>query len=143
MFHKIIVICYANICRSPIGEAILKVIYPEKIISSAGTKALEGQSANPLSVQVIQEQMGFDLSHHRARQLTNDMVCENDLILVMEQSMISKITEKYPIAEGRTFLINHFRDGGDVCDPYKQPLDKFKHTFFEIKEAINSWAPYL
>ncbi len=143
MFDKIVVICYANICRSPIGEAILKGLYPEKNISSAGTKALEGQGANPLSIQIIQEEMGFDLSHHKARQLTHDIACENDLILVMEQSMLSTIVQKYPIAQGRTFLINHFRGGGDVADPYKQPIDKFKHTFFELKDAIDSWKPYL
>ena len=36
MFDKILVVCVANICRSPTGERLLKILLPEKSIASAG-----------------------------------------------------------------------------------------------------------
>ncbi|MBL3081959.1 protein tyrosine phosphatase, partial [Klebsiella pneumoniae] len=37
MFESILVICTGNICRSPIGERLLRKLLPSKVIDSAGT----------------------------------------------------------------------------------------------------------
>ncbi|WP_253073284.1 hypothetical protein [Vibrio stylophorae] len=39
MFNKIIVVCVANICRSPIGARLLQQRLPHKLIASAGIAA--------------------------------------------------------------------------------------------------------
>jgi len=85
MFDSICVVCVGNICRSPIGERLLKKDFPEKKISSAGISAVVGDSAFCKSESVA-EQNGLSLDGHIARQLTRKICAEQDLILVMEKS---------------------------------------------------------
>ncbi|MFT2154144.1 protein tyrosine phosphatase, partial [Klebsiella pneumoniae] len=46
MFNTILVVCTGNICRSPIGEHLLRGLLTNKIIDSAGTSALVGHAAD-------------------------------------------------------------------------------------------------
>ena len=46
MFDSILVICTGNICRSPIGERLLRKLLPSKVVDSAGTNAMVGHSAD-------------------------------------------------------------------------------------------------
>ncbi|HII0070531.1 TPA: protein tyrosine phosphatase, partial [Klebsiella variicola] len=45
MFNSILVVCTGNICRSPIGERILKQLLPTMQVDSAGTAALIDHNA--------------------------------------------------------------------------------------------------
>lgn len=47
MFNTILVVCTGNICRSPIGEHLLRGLLSNKIVDSAGTNALVGHAADP------------------------------------------------------------------------------------------------
>ena len=40
VFNNILVVCTGNICRSPVGEALLKQALPGKTVHSAGVGAL-------------------------------------------------------------------------------------------------------
>ncbi len=87
MFH-VLMVCTGNICRSPMAEGLLKWMLPESladdvIVSSAGTHALDGNRAEPNAIFTM-ENMGIDLSNHRARLANNELIQSLDLILVME-----------------------------------------------------------
>jgi len=51
-------------------------------VSSAGISAIEGQMANEKAIKVLKSK-GIDISSHRAKQLTDDMINGSDLILTM------------------------------------------------------------
>ena len=87
--YRITVVCLGNICRSPIGEAVLRARIEEAGLSgrisvdSAGTGDWHlGQGANPRSVAVLSEH-GYPLDH-RARQITPDWFEDIDLVLAMD-----------------------------------------------------------
>ncbi|MED5681852.1 protein tyrosine phosphatase, partial [Enterobacter hormaechei] len=42
-FNAILVICTGNICRSPIGERLLRGVLPAPRVDSAGTCGLDGR----------------------------------------------------------------------------------------------------
>ena len=52
MFDSILVICTGNICRSPIGERLLRLGLPKKKIESAGVGALVNHSADSSAIKV-------------------------------------------------------------------------------------------
>lgn len=80
--------CVGNICRSPIGEAMLKDHFGEKKqIASAGVQAMVENSADATSLELMDLQ-GIDASSHKAQQLTKQMAVEYDVILVMEKRHI-------------------------------------------------------
>lgn len=80
--------------------------------SSAGTSALDGFSATDETVRVMEEEE-IDVSGHRRRRLTGQMVESADKIFVMEHAHRDRIVEAWPMAAGKVFLLGP----ADVPDP--------------------------
>ncbi len=85
---KILFVCTGNTCRSPMAEGILKHLLDKKgagdnfVVSSAGLMTAEGLPPSEFAVEVLKER-GIDISSHRSKQITQDMIKDNDLILGM------------------------------------------------------------
>lgn len=144
MFNKILVVCVGNICRSPTGEALLKLHLPNHSIDSAGIAALVDHPADTQAAEVAQ-QHGLDLSHHRARQLTNDMAAQYDLLLVMEQKHIDSVSQICPTARGKTMLFGQWLPQGrrEIADPYKQSNEMFQLIYQQLAQSADLWSEKL
>ncbi|NLS13544.1 low molecular weight phosphotyrosine protein phosphatase [Vibrio sp. SM6] len=146
MFNKILVVCVANICRSPIGERMLQDLLPNKQIASAGIAAeksrMVGKPADPLSVEVAAEH-GIDVSNHQSRQITASMCAEYDLILVMEKGHIDALGQIAPEARGKTMLFGQWIGQKDIPDPYRQSKEAFDFACKLIYESAQAWAKKL
>ncbi|ANO34986.1 protein tyrosine phosphatase [Vibrio breoganii] len=141
MFNKILVVCIGNICRSPIGEELLKQALPNKQVTSAGLGALVDKPADSNSI-AVSEQNGHDLSNHIARQINTKMIADNDLILVMEKGHIDAITKLAPAARGKTMLYGHWLKK-EIPDPYKQSIEAFEHVYELIDKSAKEWIKRL
>ncbi|KVW87355.1 low molecular weight protein-tyrosine-phosphatase [Burkholderia cepacia] len=139
MIRNILVVCTGNICRSPIGEALLRSRLPGVEVASAGTSALVGEPADGFAIAVSAES-GIDLSAHRAQQLTAALVRGADVVLTMEVRHKRAIVERYPFALGRVFQLDK-QSGMDVPDPYMKPFDAFRHAYSRIERGVNAWVP--
>ncbi|MGR5349242.1 arsenate reductase/protein-tyrosine-phosphatase family protein [Vibrio mediterranei] len=146
MFNKILVVCVGNICRSPIGERLLRQLLPEKEIASAGVSVaksrLEGKAANSTAIEVAAKH-GLDLQGHSSRQLTRTLCSEYDLILVMEKAHLSALTEIAAEARGKAMLFGQWIGEKDIPDPYQQSSEAFEHAFKLIDQAAQEWAKKL
>lgn len=142
MFDRILVICTANICRSPYAEAKLKQLLPNKHIDSAGVATeksrLQDSGADPMALSVASA-LGFDLSDHRAKQVTQHMVDEVDLILAMERDQIEVLCELFPTARSKAFLFGHWIGLSTIDDPYRKEESAFRQAFSNIDKAAESW----
>ena len=142
MFDRILVICTGNICRSPYGEVKLKHLLPDKVIYSAGVatakSALERSPADPLAVEVAHD-LGFDITAHRAQQVTQAMVDDVDLILAMERNQIEVLCNKFPTARSKSFLFGHWIGLSTIDDPYRKGETAFRQAFSNIDKAAESW----
>lgn len=139
LIRRILVVCVGNICRSPIGEGLLRARLPGVEICSAGTAALVGEPAHPLSIAAAAE-LGIDISAHRATQLTAALIRRADLVLTMDAAQKREIIDGYPFATGRVYRIGE-QDRVDVPDPYRQPVDRFRHARSLIERGVNAWIP--
>ena len=106
MFDSILVVCTGNICRSPIGERLLRQLLPGKRITSAGIYGLEGSPAD-VSAQDVAGRHGISLEGHRARKLTPQIMRESDLILVMEPAHLRFISDLAPEIRGKSLLLGN------------------------------------
>ncbi|GAA5186456.1 low molecular weight protein-tyrosine-phosphatase [Ferrimonas gelatinilytica] len=141
-FDNILVVCVGNICRSPTAEAMLKARYPEKQISSAGVGALVGKPVDPKAARLL-EQAGLPHQDHRARQLTQEIAREADLILVMEPGHIGAVTQIAPFSHGKVFLLGKWLGDLAIPDPYRQSEEAFAHVYGLMEKACNGWSKVL
>lgn len=142
MIEKILVVCVGNVCRSPTAERMLRKLFPNKVVESAGIAALVGKPANTAASQVS-SQNGIKLEGHRARQFTSAMCGSYDLILVMEKGHLDAVFQIAPQVRGKTMLLNHWLDGSDIPDPYRHSNDMYQHVYRLLDTATKSWAQKL
>ena len=141
MIRHILVVCVGNICRSPMAEALLRSALrgqKEITVESAGLGALVGHPAAEYSIELMQE-MGEDISEHRARQIDPDMVTKADLVLVMETGHRKVIDEADVTARGKVHRLGEWQSR-DIDDPYRQPKSAFADALAEIQEGVAAWA---
>lgn len=85
---QILVVCTGNICRSPMGEIVLREkiaaagIKHIKVISAAVSAEEEG---NPIDVraQKVLREAGYQIPNHKAHKVTVKELQESNLILAM------------------------------------------------------------
>src|SRR3546814_4368589 len=90
----------------------------------------------------LANQDGLDLSAHRARQITQTMCNDADLILVMESEHQRELAARYPLARGKIRCLGELPDGQrfDVADPYRQPRDAFEQAHAAIVRGVTNWV---
>lgn len=139
MIRSLLVVCTGNICRSPLGEVWFRRELPGIAVSSAGLGALVGAPADPHAIAVAQAH-GLDLSAHVARQITPEMVRDNDLILVMEQAQRDQLLKLAPWATGKVWRMGHHARQ-DIQDPYQRGRTSFEIAFHAISSLGRDWFP--
>lgn len=146
MFNSILVVCVGNICRSPMAEALLKELCGKQgrvvSIASAGISALVGHKADDCAVSLMNE-VNIDIQKHRAQQLTNALIAEYDLILVMEHGHIEAINAMAPQSRGRVHLLGKWCENEEIADPYRQSDAHFKAALSAIERGVEAWSKYL
>lgn len=142
MFNSILVVCVGNICRSPVGERLLRQLLPELEVTSAGIQALVGKPADKTASEVAAAH-GLSLHGHEARQFSATMGAAHDLILVMEQGHKREIARVAPQLAGRVMLFDKWTGERGISDPYLRTKDYHERTFASLSEAAQGWAKRL
>lgn len=145
MFERILLVCTGNVCRSPVGQALLKRRFSSLCIESAGLNAMVGHGVET-TARRLAEADGLDVSHHRARQLTSGMLEEAELILTMSERQRRRVCELTPTARGKTLLFGHWLDDGtgtEIPDPYLKSPELFAFVHERLSAAARSWADRL
>ena len=123
MAKSILFVCHANICRSPIAEAIASEIIRKRgldlTIDSCGLSNLyAGETPCNYSVRVAREH-GLDISSIRARQITYKDIDTFELIIAMDEKNRLELTQ---MGARNLFKLGEFgHQGGDIPDPHLFP----------------------
>ena len=140
--RSILVVCTGNICRSPVGERLLRRQLPDLTVDSAGTYGLTGEAADTTASEVAARN-GLSLDGHIAQKLTASLARNYDLILVMEPLHIEQVTKISPEARGKVMLFGQWIGKKEVPDPYKKSHEAHQHVFDMLTTASQEWAKRL
>jgi protein-tyrosine-phosphatase len=135
-------VCTGNTCRSPMAEAMARAMVAERgladvSVSSAGTSAWDGAPASDPALLVAMEH-GMDITGHRSRVLSREIVERADLILTMGPHHL----ERAAVLSGRekSHLLTQYASRGasstPVADPFGGDLEAYRATFDELHVTI-------
>ena len=141
---SILFVCTANRFRSPIAalyfarEVVRHGDDDRVTVSSAGTWGVSGMPAMPKAVQLA-KQYDLNLSYHRSQVVSEDILSNADLILVMASGHKEAITHEFPATRGRVFLLTEAvgKQPVDILDPYGEAHAPPEHVIKDIIDLID------
>lgn len=108
---RVLTVCTANQCRSPLAEHLLRAEFDERglgwKVASAGTSAEPGIPVYPPVLDYLAGR-GIDASGHRSRPITEELVASADLILTAGTEHRSIVASRFPEAVGRVYTLKQF-----------------------------------
>ena len=152
--YRVGVICLGNICRSPIGEVVLRRtleragLSDRVVVDSGGTGDWHvGQGMDPRANAAL-TRAGYDGSAHRARQVAVSWFEDHDLLLAMDEANHRALSRLAPaVAAERLRMFREFdpQAGGDLDlpDPYGGGSREFADVLAVVERTANVLAQRL
>lgn len=106
-------------------------------VESAGTQAWDRSPASDEALLVGVER-NLDLSGHRARRLTPEIVSRADLILAMSPTHLTEVREMDPSANVHLFAGYETpgSQGHAIADPFGGDLEDYRATADELEHEL-------
>ncbi|MGC9455456.1 MAG: L-threonylcarbamoyladenylate synthase [Phycisphaerae bacterium] len=146
MRRRILFVCSGNTCRSPLAAGIARKLYAERLgcrvgelsehgleISSAGLSASEGSRPSEGAVAAARE-YGADISRHRTRRATVELITGADVVLCMTEAQVAAVG-RLARDVGK---VRRLDPRSDVADPIGGDMDAYRGTARQIARAVGN-----
>ncbi len=143
--RTILIVCTGNTCRSAMAGGLAKKMLADELgcrvgelpskgerVLSAGLFAADGARATREAV-IAARQLGADISRHRSRQLTRELIHQADLVWCMTDSHVADVLRMAPEAGEK---VRRLDPRGDVPDPIGSDREVYVRTAGRIVEAL-------
>ena len=132
-------VCYANYCRSPVAEKILKSLLPHINVESRGIRPLIYKpSMDKRSLKYLKE-LGIKDLFHSPKAINKSDIESSNLILALDQFILIELLKKYKTFANKIKIFTLFSNDS-VYDPYKlKTYDDYKIELKKISHNCELW----
>ena len=110
-------------------------------VESAGTWAQEGDPVTSMALAVMRER-GLDVSGHRSRRVTGELLHRFDWVLVMENGHREALLAEFPDLEPRLHLLTSMAgEGYSIRDPIDGTLETYRAIADELVDLLRRGLP--
>lgn len=110
---RVLVVCTANQCRSPMGEVIARDLghrqNAQVEVRSAGTRSIVGAPATDRAVKAMRRR-GLDLSNHLSQPVAPALLENADLVIAMERLHVIELVDQHGADWQKTFTLLELAD---------------------------------
>jgi protein-tyrosine-phosphatase len=147
---SILVLCHGNICRSPYAAGRLAQSLRDScktiLVLSAGFH--EAGRCPPDEALSVAFSRGIDMTSHRSRMVTADLLQGVDVVIVMNVAQARKLKDQFGRQE-RVILLGDLDPRPiltrTIRDPIDQPADVFSDVYERIDRCLDNltrqWRP--
>lgn len=135
--REIVVVCYGNICRSPMGEVLLQRALNERVgegailVTSAGIGADDGRPPSQGTIKAMAAR-GIDLRFTRSTYLTAAHAARAWRLYCMEQYQVDRVRALLDEHPERVMLL----DGEEVPDPIGSGQQIYDEVALQIERLL-------
>ncbi|MGZ5452720.1 MAG: arsenate-mycothiol transferase ArsC [Candidatus Aminicenantales bacterium] len=129
---RLLFVCYGNICRSPMAEAIARErLGPAVEVASAGIGATGGPATEE-AVLVMKLVYKIDVSSHVARPVGTYDLGSFDYVIALDPSIYHHLRDIWGIPESILY-------GWDIEDPLGSDYQVYKETALKIERRLGQF----
>lgn len=142
--NGVLFVCTGNLCRSPLAATLFAKHAQGDycgIVRSAGIRGVDGQPAHALAQEQAYRR-GLDLSGHRARTVTPQLLMSYDLILAMEVEHQVWMEQRVAAVRGKVYLLGHWRNV-EISDPLNGGRASFERILVDLEPCVLDWLHYI
>jgi len=139
---SLLFVCTGNTCRSPLAKVLTEAALSaagvhEWEVDSAGLAAYPGMAASAEASAVARE-AGLDLTLHRAKLLSAELLEKAELVLVMTAGHKAALLAGATGNAGKLYTVKEYvATAGDVADPFGGSLACYHQTVQELHGLVN------
>jgi protein-tyrosine phosphatase len=141
---KMLFVCRANVCRSPMAEAIFNALAEDGDLplraASAGVAALAGEDMAPNSRAALEEVGIHPGGRHQARQVSEAMLREAGLVLAMSPRQVAALRQRFGALSNRVYTLPEYALGAPpqegIPDPYGLTMTAFRASVRQLLECV-------
>ena len=144
--YKILFACTANVCRSPMAEAILKNLVKKENLEefiSVDSFAIWGADGYPPSglSQKVAKEHGLNISDHESQSISPAIIKQGNLILCMTPQHKEDLLQVFPQLDTIVFTLTEFGKESApaknaIDDPIGMNLNFYRRIYKEIEHEI-------
>jgi len=130
---KILFVCLANLCRSPMAKAIAEAVYGGMIeAESAGIMPATGPPF-PETVIILREHYGADISAHKPRHVLEYPIADFDYIIALDTPVFIRLNEMKEIPREKLY-------GWEIADPCGLGMESYERTALRIEDELERFV---